>query len=129
MLNSERERSRYLQHKLSRRGIRAEDLLEGDYRAIVFHSSSTIITANQALADLVGYSMSELEGMNAWSLFPPQSAAIVTQHLQNRSEQPYQVLVRHKDGSLIMMELKGININVADEFVRGILVRPIDDAA
>jgi len=128
MLNSERERSQYLQQKLTRNGIRAEDFLQDGYQAVLFHSSSTIITANQAMAELTGYSRAELEGFNAWSLFPPQSAAIVTEKLQTKSEQPYQVLVRRKDGSLAMMELKGINMEVAGEHVRAILARPVEEA-
>lgn len=127
MLNSERERSIYLQKKLTRNGIKLEDLLEGDYQAILFHSSSTIITANQPMAELTGYSIDELQGFNAWSLFPPQSAAIVTEKLKTKSEEPYQVMVRRKDGSLALMELKGINMEVAGEHVRAILARPVEE--
>jgi PAS domain S-box-containing protein len=125
MLNSEHDRSLYLQRKLASGGIRLEDFLQNGFRAIVIHSSSTIVTANQALADLVGYTISELQGMNAWNLFPPQSAAIVTEQLNKKSETPYRVDVKRKDGSVVRVELKGINFDIAGEPSRAILAREL----
>jgi PAS domain S-box-containing protein len=125
MLNTERDRSLYLQKQLVSQGIRLNEFLSDHYTAILVHSSSTIVTANQALADLVGYTISELQGMNAWNLFPPQSVAIVTEQLALRSESPYQVDVKRKDGSLVRAELKGINFDIAGEPARAILAREL----
>ena len=79
------------------------------------------------MTDLVAYSNEELQGMNAWCLFPSHSAPLVAEQLRVQSEQPYQVHVRRKDGSEILVELKGINFDIAGEPARAILARELDE--
>ncbi|MGD8483682.1 MAG: PAS domain S-box protein [Thioalkalispiraceae bacterium] len=119
------ERAAFLKKSLSRKNISAEDFLQDHYPAIAIHSNSTIFACNQVLADYTGYSMDELEGMNAWKLFPPESATVLMENLQCQSEQPYQVKARHKDGSLFEIELKATNFELSGEPVRAVLVRRV----
>lgn len=125
MLNSELERSRYLKQKLEGRGIRFDEFLDENYRALIVHSNSTIVIANDEAGELLGYVTKELEGMNAWNLFPPHSVGVVTQNLLNKSEQPYRVDARRKDGSLVHVELCGINFEITGEPLRAVMAKAV----
>ena len=124
--HGERERSLYLLQRLKHRGINMDGFLLEGYEAVIVHSSSTLVCANQAMIDMLGYGAEELLGMNAWSLFPARSAPIVAEKLKQRSEEPYQVYVRRKDGSEFLAELKGINFDIAGESARAILARELN---
>lgn len=122
---SEVDRAKQLKKALNARSVKAEDLLKDGYTAIGIHSNSTIFACNQGLADLTGYSVDELEGMNAWRLFPPESSEILMQNLKAMSETPYQVTAVKKDGSKYEVELKGINFELAGDIVRAVLIKEI----
>lgn len=124
-MSHEDDRAIHLKKALAARGIVPDDYLEGDYTAIGIHSNSTIFACNQALADMTGYSIDELEGMNAWRLFPPESSELLMQNLKTMSEVPYQVAALKKDGTKYEIELKGINFDLSGDVARAVLIKEI----
>ena len=126
MYKNEKSRAKELNRVLQNSQIKPEQLLESDYPAITIHSNSTIFFANRAFCDIVQYTEDEILGLNAWLLFPPESIELITQKLKEKSTSPYQVRARTKDGSLIEVELKGINFELAGEQARAILVKVIN---
>lgn len=122
---AESDRAENLKKALTARGINPEDFLEGDYTAIGIHSNSTIFACNQALSDMTGYPIDELEGMNAWRLFPAESSELLMQNLKTMSETPYQVAAIRKDGTRYNIELKGINFELSGEVVRAVLIKEV----
>ena len=125
-MSGEVDRAIHLKKALAARGIIPDDYLEEGYPAIGIHSNSTIFACNQALADMTGYSIEELEGMNAWYLFPSESAEILMQNLKTMSEEPYQVTALKKDGTKYEVVLKGINFDLSGEVVRAVLIKELN---
>lgn len=121
----EAERARHLKKVLTARGIVPDDFLLDGYTAIAIHSNSTIFACNHRLADMTGYSMSELEGMNAWRLFPYESSELLMKNLKSMSEKPYQVTALRKDGSKYQVELKAINFELTGDIARAVLIKEI----
>ncbi|MEJ2143203.1 MAG: PAS domain-containing protein [Gammaproteobacteria bacterium] len=124
-MSLEVERAKYLKRAMVSRGIVPDDFLEEGYSAIGIHSNSTIIACNQALADMTGYSVDELEGMNAWRLFAPESANLLMQNLKTMSEAPYQVTAIRKDGVKYEVELKGINFELSGDMARAVMIKAL----
>lgn len=126
MVLNEGYRAKALRTAFYNRYSTFDELMEPGYPAIVVHSESTLIAANQNLADLTGYPMEELEGMNTWLLFPVESVKIITQKLKEKSTEPYQVMSKTKSGELIKVELKGYNFELNGVPLRAVLARLID---
>lgn len=124
-LGRERARAQALLASFMKQGLDIEAWLQPPYEAILIHSQSTIITGNEAAARLVGCTVADLLGMNAWTLFPRASATTVMEKLTSRDESPYQVIARRLDGTEIRVELKGIETELAGEPVRVVLLREV----
>ena len=101
-------------------------LLVDDYKGIAIHSNSIIVDANEYCVNMFGYSMDEIVGLNAWTLFTPGSAELLTKHLMSKSEAPYQVTARRKDGSTFKIELKGRDSELAGEPIRTVLLKQVE---
>jgi PAS domain S-box-containing protein len=123
--DSELERAKALHHHIEKHGFDIEQLLQPGYEAVVLHSNSTIITGNHAAATLTGYAVEEMNGINAWTLFPPQSVNILMQKLAEGTEEPYQILAKRRNGQIIRIEIKGINFQLQAEPVRAVLLKQI----
>lgn len=126
MPNAERERATELYNILDKTGFDLQRLLEPGYQVVAVHTCSTVVTANATACAMFGYELDELIGLNAWLLFSPESAPILMEHLVKRSQEPYQAVARHKDGSHFRIELKGNNFMFGDEELRSVQIRKLD---
>ena len=102
------------------------ELLVDDYKAVAIHSSSIVIAANECCAQMFGYTVDEVIGLNAWTLFAASSVEALTKHLMSKSEAPYQVIARRKDGSHFKVELKGKDAELAGEPIRTVWLKQVD---
>lgn len=116
------ERVRKLREQLD---LNLDNYLRDGYQAVALHASSIIITANEAGAEMFGYTVEEIEGMNAWTLFTPNSFDTLLQNLSSKSTRPYVVEGRRKDGSVFKVELLGKDFSVAGQNVRSVLLRRV----
>ena len=120
--NSEKDRICKIRRHLS---PDLSTLLDGDYKAVAIHSNSIIVDANDECTNMFGYRRDEIAGVNAWTLFTPGSAKLLTEHLMSKSEAPYQVTARRKDGSTFRVELKGKDSELAGEPIRTVLLKEV----
>lgn len=102
-----------------------DDYIEEGYEAVAFHSSSILVCANQAAAEMFGYRQDELTGMNTWNLFKPEYSKIIMQHLIDKSEEPYRVKAIGKDQNEFDVELKGRDFEIGGIPVRVVLIRKL----
>lgn len=107
--------------------VRCTELEQAPFTATATHSGSIIVEANQAFADLVSYTRDELKGLNAWTLFPPESYPLLMQKLQTKSERPYEVMAQNKYGEPFMIEMYGTNHEYKGEPARTVHVRNISE--
>ncbi|HWA35016.1 MAG TPA: PAS domain S-box protein [Cyclobacteriaceae bacterium] len=104
--------------KLRQSEERFKRLQEASFGGIGVHDQGKIIDANQGLADLTGYSLAELIGMDGLLLIAPEFREHVTQKIRIGYELPYDVIGLMKDGTRFNLEVKGKNIQVNNQVLR-----------
>ena len=85
---------------------------------IAIHEQGIIIDCNQRLAELSGYSTTELIGMNGLDLFAPECREQVIEKMRKGVEQPYDAEGILKDGTRRQFSVCGKNIPYRGRTVR-----------
>jgi diguanylate cyclase (GGDEF)-like protein/PAS domain S-box-containing protein len=106
-------------------------LAEAAFEAIVVHDSEKIIDANHAFIELFGYPHDELLGLDLWRLVSPASQAEAALRIKppcepaEQIDQPYELVMRRKDGSTFPAELRGKSVRHGGTLVRVVAMRDI----
>ena len=66
-------------------------LSEAAEEGIAIHDKGIILDANDALARIFGYELSEMIGMNAKRLATPESWKVIREHIVTKYNKPYEV--------------------------------------
>ncbi len=74
---------------------------------IAIHDKGTIVQANEALAKMFGYELSEMIGMYAEKLATPESWQIILEKIATGYDKPYEAVGVRKDGSTFHCQLVG----------------------
>jgi PAS domain S-box-containing protein len=82
-------------------------LSEATLEGIVVHDAGLILDANLQAAAMLGYELSEIIGKDALGFVAPESRDLVRQHLASGHEDPYEVSLLKKDGTILPTELCG----------------------
>lgn len=80
-------------------------LSEASREGIVIHNGGKILEANSAMADMCGYTVDELIGMNVLALTTPIGQEVATKKIQEGNEEPYEIYGLRKDRSFFPMEV------------------------
>ncbi len=104
--------------KLRQSEERFKRLQEASFGGIAVHDQGKIIDANQGLANITGYSLNELIGMDGLMLIAPEFREHVTQKIRMGYELPYDVIGMKKDGTRFNLEVKGKNIQIEQQALR-----------
>ena len=91
---------------------------EASFGGIGIHDKGIILDCNHGLADITGYSMDELIGMNGLDLIAPKWRDQVLQNIVTGHEKPYDVEGVRKDGTNYPLEIIGKNIPYHGRTVR-----------
>ena len=101
---------------------RFKALHDASFGGITIHDKGLILECNQGLADITGYPVEELIGMDGLLLIAPQSREKVLHNIVSGYEKPYEAVGIRKDGEEYPLRLearvipyKGKNVRV-DEF-------------
>lgn len=97
------------------------------FEGIAVHEKGKIIDANQTLAELFGYELSEIIGLNATDLIAPESRDLVMQNILSGYEQPYEGIGLKKDGTTFYVELVGKPLPYKGRVVRVTAIRDITE--
>ncbi len=117
------ETERRLKESEERFRILAGASLEG----IVLSENGQIVDANMQFCELIGYSLQELIGMSILDYVSPASKSKVEEMISTENEQPYEHVIRRKDGREIIVEARGSNVPYEGRIVRVASVRDITD--
>lgn len=82
-------------------------LAEAAFEGIVIHEKGRILDANNVLARMFGYELSDLRGRSVLKLVAPQSRALVWAQIQAQAADPYEVTCLKKDGVIFPVEVRG----------------------
>ena len=116
-----------LEVKLQHAEMRYKRLAEAAFEGVVIHDYSHFIEANQQFLDMFGYSQGEIGEINGDDLIMPEYLEITRKQKKSRSEVPYEVVCKRKDGSVFPAEFRAKGINVDDVPFRIVAVRDLTD--
>jgi len=85
-------------------------LHEASFGGIGIHDKGVILDCNQGLADMTGYTLDELIGMDGLGLIAPAWRDHVMEKILSGYEKPYEVEGLRKDGSIYPLQIQGKNI-------------------
>ena len=97
---------------------RFRSLHDASFGGIAIHENGRILDCNQGLADLSGYSIDELVGMDGLQLMEPASRELVVHNIRAGSELPYDAEGVRKDGSVFQVSIRAKNIPYKGRIVR-----------
>lgn len=107
---------------------RFKALHEASFGGIAIHENGEIIECNKGLADLTGYSIEELTGMNGLNLVAPEYLDKVKNNILNDYPDPYEVKGVKKDGTQFDLRIQGKSIPYKGRKVRVTEFRDISES-
>jgi PAS domain S-box-containing protein len=86
---------------------RFRTLSESSFEGTAIHRKGTMLEANQALATMFGYELSEVIGMHVLDFVAPESRDAVLQSIVSKSREPFEFTGLRKDGTTFPVEVCG----------------------
>jgi diguanylate cyclase (GGDEF)-like protein/PAS domain S-box-containing protein len=93
--------------------------------AIVFHRDGRITDGNEALERLTGYAIPEVRGSMIFDYISPEYRSAAIEYTQSGREDPYEVVIVHREGRPIPVEVVGKTMPIDGEEYRIAVVRDI----
>jgi len=118
-------RNRYIMHieqqtqELGESEARFRNLLEASFEIILVHKDSVILDTNAAVETLLGYKPAEVIGKSTLDFVEPTYHKRLIESYQSGSTEPIQVLLRHKNGSLLQADARRRDRRFCDARARG----------
>jgi len=106
---------------------RFRSLSDSTFEGIVIHEKGTILEANRAFADMVGFPVGELAGMRIEPLVPPEERAILAEKLATPTDEKYGCEMLRRDGSRFAVEVQSKDIRYGENTVRVAAVRDVSE--
>ena len=100
---------------------------EASTEGIVVHENGVILEANQAIADHLGYTRDELQGMPVLALTAPESHDEMIRRMISADPGPYTAVSLHRDGSKTIGELRARNFIYHGRPVRLVAMRDVTE--
>ena len=97
---------------------RYRNLLDASFETLIIHKDGTIIDANPSVEELIGYLPEEVIGTSVLSYVEPAHHGRVVASYRDNLIEPYEVLLHHKSGATVHVEIRG-----KAQWYRGQLVR------
>ncbi len=121
------------QRKQTERSLRESEarfkaLHNASFGGITIHDKGIILECNRGLADITGYSIDELIGMDGLRLIAEKSRELVMQNILRGYEKPYEAFGVRKNGEEYPIRLEGRNIPYKGKQVRTVEFRDITEA-
>jgi len=106
---------------------RFRTLSEAGFEGIAIHDKGRILEANQALATMFGYELSEVIGMHALDFTAPESRDLLLQNILSSYREPFELTGLRKDGTTFPIEVCGRPVPYRGKMVRIAALRDITD--
>jgi PAS domain S-box-containing protein len=107
--------------------IRFQALHRASFGGISIHDKGIILDCNQGLAEMTGYSLDELIGMNGLLLISEKSRDLVLNNILTGYEKPYEAIGLRKNGEEFPMRLEARTIPYKGKNVRTVEFRDITE--
>ena len=100
-------------------------LADATFEGILLSDNGIIIEANEAMAEIGGYSREELRGRSFIDLILPEDRERVLEAVKASSDVPYLVRGMRKDGTVVAVEVRGKILPFRGQTIRVSAVRDI----
>jgi len=100
-------------------------LYETIFEGICIHDKHVIIDTNQQFADMFGYALDELKGMDCSNLIAPQSKKMIRKYISTGFEGAYESNCLRKDGSTFPAEVRIRKFQKDEKVLRFAVVRDL----
>lgn len=127
----------FIKHEFAERKRSEQALLESEERfrrlsdatleGVAIHEKGIILDANQIIADMLGYEVPELIGMNVLDLAAHELHDLITKNITADYEKPYESMCLRKDGSTFPVEICAKAIPYQGRTARVTTVRDITE--
>ncbi len=97
---------------------RFKTLQQASFGGIALHDKGIILDCNQGLAQMTGYSQSELVGMNGLELIAPEYQELVMTNILSGYEKPYDVQGIQKNGKRYSIEVHAKHVPYKGKEIR-----------
>ena len=104
---------------------RFRGLAEAAFEGVGIAEQGKIIDANQQLAQMLGYEVKTLIGMDVMTCIAPASRDLVRERIQSRCEKPYEHLALRQDGTIFPVEARAKAVLYKGRSVRVVVIRDL----
>lgn len=85
---------------------RFKRLCDASFEGIVIHENGIYIESNQQFAEMFGYDIQEIQGLDGYNLFAPDSRQVAGEKITSGYEGVYQAIGLKKDGTEFPVEVR-----------------------
>jgi two-component system cell cycle sensor histidine kinase/response regulator CckA len=102
-------------------------LAEAGFEGIAISSDGRVIDANARVAEMLGYEHGDLRGLNVLEMVAPEHRDRVMEHIRSGSEESYEHLALHRDGTKVPVEIRARTMTFRGNTVRITAIRDLTD--
>ncbi len=102
-------------------------LVEASFEGISLSQSGQIVTANEQLCSMFGYSQNEILGMKAELFVPTEARQLVREKVEQNIEAPYETLGLRRNGTTFPIEVEGKQVQFQGAPARVTAVRDLSE--
>ncbi len=113
------------QQRLIESEERFKALYSASFGGIAIHDKGLILECNQGLAEITGYRLEELVGMDGLLLIAPSTRQLVMDNIVSGLEKPYEARGLRKNGEEYPLRLEAKNIPFKGKMVRAVEFRDL----
>lgn len=113
--------------KLKESENRFATLAESSFEGILITSENVILEINNQMCEMLGYTRDELIGTYASDLLPPDSRTLLKPLDILNSNDPFEFMVKRKNGTIFPVEIRGRNIPYSGKVARVTAIRDITE--
>ncbi len=128
--NSRRNQLRQIEQQASSlkdTEARYRNLLEASFELIIVHREGTILDTNPAIETFLGYQPDEILGTQIIDLVEPSYREEATRRYRLGDNQPYELMVLHKNGTELHAELRAKSAWFHGQLLRFVAIRDITE--
>ncbi len=96
-----------------------------DVAVVFINQNRRIIKYNTSFVKLSGYDEKDLKGMDTLELIPDRYKNVALSKFITKSEKPYEIKGRKRNGEIITVLIQGKNINIDGEEIRAVILNDI----
>lgn len=127
MRQFEQNHARKQSEALTESEERYRTLFNASFEGIIMHEDGILLDMNPAFERLIGGKRDELVGAPIFRFIHPDDLEMVRLNIEGQVSEPYSARGLRRDGTMVMVEVRGRNLHYRGRHVRVTAIRDISD--